>query len=169
MDWRGFELNPATPQGGVSLEQLFGSRALAMRANAERTAAAFGVTGIRLPTRLSNTRRVLAVAEWARSQGRLLAFRDAAMEAYWQRGEDLENPEVLGRLAEHAGLPPEEARAAMDAPEYLSRVEALQEEGRAAGVSGIPTAFIGGIRVVGCQPYEVFADAARRAGARRRT
>ncbi len=140
-----------------------------MRAHAEQVAGSFGVTDMRVPERLSNTRRALAVAEWARDQGKLLAFRDAAMEAYWQRGEDLEDAEVLAKLAERAGLPAEEARRAMDAPEYQARVDALGAEGRAAGVTGIPTVFIGNVRVVGCQPYEAFAEAARRAGARRRS
>lgn len=168
VDWRGFELHPETPRGGLPLEKLFPGRASAMRAHVEQVARNFGVTGMRVPERLNNTRRALAVAEWARTHGKLPAFRDAAMEAYWQRGEDLEDPEVLTRLAEHAGLPAEQARAAMDAPEYQARVDALHAEGRAAGVSGIPTVYIGNIRVVGCQPYEVFAEAARRAGARRR-
>jgi len=169
LDWRGFELNPGTPRGGVLLEQLFPGRAAAMMAHAEQVARSFGVTDIRIPGRLNNTRRALALAEWARSQGKLLEFRDAAMEAYWRRGGDLEDAEVLARLAEQAGLPAGQASAAMDAPEYQSRVDALQAEGRAAGVTGIPTAFIGNVRVVGCQPYEVFAEAARRAGVRRRT
>lgn len=169
LDWRGFELNPGTPRGGMSLEQLFPGRATAMMAHAEQVARSFGVTSMRVPARLNNTRRALAVAEWARTQGKLLELRDAAMEAYWQRGEDLEDAEVLARLAEQAGLPAEQARAAMDAPEYQARVDALHAEGRAAGVSGIPTVFIGNVRVVGCQPYEVFVEAARRAGARRRS
>jgi predicted DsbA family dithiol-disulfide isomerase len=136
-----------------------------MRASAEQLARRFGLNDMRIPERLSNTRRALAVAEWARTRGRLTQFREAAMEAYWKRGEDIEDPEVLGRLAEHAGLPAEEARAAMDAPEYQARVDALRAEASQLGVSGIPTTFIGAVRVVGSQPYEAFAEAARRAGA----
>jgi predicted DsbA family dithiol-disulfide isomerase len=169
LDWRGFELNPGTPRGGVLLERLFPGRAQAMRTHAEQVARGFGVTGMRVPERLSNTRRALAVAEWARDQGKLFAFRDAAMEAYWQHGEDLDDAGVLAKLAERAGLPAEGAREAMDAPQYQARVDALAAEGRAAGVSGIPTVFIGNVRVVGCQPYEAFAEAARRAGARPRS
>jgi predicted DsbA family dithiol-disulfide isomerase len=140
-----------------------------MKAHVEQVAQRFGVTGLRVPQRMNNTRRVLAVAEWARSQGKLLEFRDAAMEAYWRQGADLEDPEVLARLAGQAGLPAEQASAAMDAPEYQSQVDALHAEARSAGVSGIPTVFIGNVRVVGCQPYEVFVEAARQAGARRRS
>jgi predicted DsbA family dithiol-disulfide isomerase len=139
-----------------------------MTAHVQQFARGMGVTGMQARERLNNTRRALAVAEWARDQGHLQAFREAAMEAYWHRGEDLEDPEVLVRLAKQAGLAAEQARAAMDAPEYQARVDALRAEGHAVGVSGIPTSFIGSHRVVGCQPYEVFAEAARRAGAKPR-
>jgi predicted DsbA family dithiol-disulfide isomerase len=167
VDWRGFELNPRTPPGGTAMEQLFGGRARTMAANAEQTARRFGVT-LTIPERLYNTRRALALTEWARSQGRLEPFRDAVMEANWRRGEALDDAQVLVRLAEYAGLLGEEARTAMDSPEHLSRVDTLQAEARAEGVTGIPTLFIGNVRVVGCQPYEVFEAAARQAGARRR-
>jgi predicted DsbA family dithiol-disulfide isomerase len=168
LDWRGFELHPGTPRGGSSLEELFPGRAKALGDHALQVARSFGVASMRVPARMNNTRRVLAVAEWARTQGKLMAFRDVALAAFWERGEDLEDAQVLGRLAEHAGLPAEGARAAMDAPEYQARVDTLAAEGRAAGVSGIPVTFIGNVRVVGCQPYEVFEEAARRAGAKRR-
>ncbi len=167
VEWKGFELNPETPRGGVSLERLFPGRAEAMRAHAEQFGQSFGVS-LKVPARMSNTRRVLAVAEWAKERGRFQAFHDAAMEAYWQRGEDLESPEVLARLAKQAGLPGEGARSAMDAPEYQARVEALGDEGRREGVQGIPTFFIADARVVGCQPYEVLAQAVQLAGATRR-
>ena len=148
----------------MPLERLFPGRAEQMRAQVEQFARGFGVS-MKVPGHVSNTRRVLAVTEWARDQGRFQAFHDAAMEAHWQRGEDIESPEVLARLAEQVGLPAEGARAAMDAPEYQARLEALRQEAEREGVRGIPACFIGGVRVVGSQPYDVFAQAARLAGA----
>jgi predicted DsbA family dithiol-disulfide isomerase len=115
LDWRGYEIHPETPRGGTALETLFPGQAKAMRAHVERVAQRFGVT-LRASERINNSRRAIAVAEWARDQGKMLAFRDAAMEAYWQRGEDLEDPNVLAKLAEHAGLPGDGAREAMDDP-----------------------------------------------------
>jgi predicted DsbA family dithiol-disulfide isomerase len=140
-----------------------------VRAQVEGTARRFGLTQFRLGDRINNSRRALAVAEWAREQGKLTAFREAVTEAYWQRDEDIEDPNVLAKLAEHAGLPGDGAREAMDSPKYHDRVDALADEGRAKGVTGTPTVFIGNIRVGGCQPYEAFAHAARRAGAKPRS
>jgi len=169
LDWRGFEIHPEVPPGGTALENLFPGRSRVMRAHVEQVARSFGITQMKAPERINNSRRAIAVAEWARDQGKLLAFRDAAMEAYWYRGADLEDADVLAKLADHAGLPTEGAREAMDSPKYRARVEALAAEGQAAGVRGTPTVFIGNVRVVGCQPYEAFAEAARRAGARPRS
>ena len=50
----------------------------------------------------------------------------------------------------------------MDDPAYQKRVDAMRDEASSKGVTGIPTFFINGARVVGCQPYEVLAEAARR-------
>ncbi|XXF78918.1 DsbA family oxidoreductase [Myxococcaceae bacterium GXIMD 01537] len=168
VEWRGFQLHPQTPEGGVPLSNLFGARAPAMRAHVAQFAQGFGVQGMMVPDHLSNTRRALALAEWARDEGKLEAFRHAATEAYWRRGEDLEDEEVLARLAVEAGLSAEGARAALRSPEYKARVDAMGQEARRDGVTGIPTFLIGGSRVVGCQPYEVLAEAARLAGAQPR-
>jgi predicted DsbA family dithiol-disulfide isomerase len=131
-------------------------------------AASFDVTGLKVHERSPNTRAALAVAEYARGQGRLHEFRRAAMDAHWLRGEDLEDRAVLARCAEAAGLDPAAAVAAVDDPVMKARVDAMGREAAQAGVTGIPTFLIGGKRVVGCQPYELLAEAAEEAGAVRR-
>lgn len=139
-----------------------------MSAHLARFAAAFGVAGLRIPERSPNTRAALALAEHARDEGRLHETRRALMEAFWRRGEDLEDREVLARCAREAGLDPARALAALDDPALAARVDAMGRDAARAGVTGIPTFVVGGRRVVGCQPYEVIAAAAEAAGARRR-
>jgi predicted DsbA family dithiol-disulfide isomerase len=144
------------------------ARIAPMHAHLQRFAADFGVTGMRFPDRLINTRRVLAEAEHARDAGRLDAFRHAAMEAHWREGRDLEDDAVLRALAARADLDPDAAVAAADDPAMLARVAAIREEATDIGVTGIPTFVIGRFMVVGCQPYEALADVATRAGIPRR-
>jgi predicted DsbA family dithiol-disulfide isomerase len=137
-------------------------------------AARFGLT-LSPPSRLANTRRAHAAAQRARDLGRLDAFRAAAFDAYWREGRGLESDADLAAVGERAGLGNEAVTAASD-PVALERVDAARREALHAGVTGIPTFVFepeGGdegepARVVGCQPYDVLADAARRAGARRR-
>ncbi len=169
LEWRGFELHPETPPGGQRLADRYGERRFAeMTASLRRFAAGFGIEGLRIPERTPNTRKALAVAEWARDQGRLHPFRRAAMNAHWREGRDLEDHGVLGDLARSAGLDPGEAVAAASDPAYRARVDAMGEEAARAGVTGIPTFFIGDRKVVGCQPYEAIAAEAESAGVRRR-
>jgi predicted DsbA family dithiol-disulfide isomerase len=139
-----------------------------MSTHLARFAATFGVEGLRIPERSPNTRAALALAEHARDQGRLQPLRQAAMDAFWRRGEDLEDREVLARCATEAGLDPVRALAALDDPAVVARVDAMGRDAARAGVTGIPTFLVGDLRVVGCQPYEVIAAAAEAAGAQRR-
>ena len=169
LDWHGFELHPETPPGGMSLNVLFpGADLKSLHERTKAFAAQFGVTNFQPPDRLVNTRRALAVAELARESGVLEKFRHAALEAHWRKGQNLEDDTVLAALAVEAGLDPEAALAAADSPEYLARVDARQNEAKRQGVTGIPTLLIGNQRIVGCQPYEVLARAADRAGVPRR-
>ena len=121
-----------------------------------RVAADFGVPFRPTQGHVPNTRRTLAASEWARDQGpeALRRFRAAAMDAWWARGEDIEDPEVLGRLAEEAGLDAEALVAASADDAYLQRVHAMRDEAGDRYVTGIPTMFFGERRVVGCQPYD---------------
>lgn len=152
----------------MEIEDLFpGGRVERMRAHLAGFAAEFGVE-MGSPTHLPNTRRALAMAEFARDRGRLDPFRRAAMEAHWRGGKDLENPDHLSEIARASGLDPVEALAAGTDPAYQARVSALREEGESRWVTGIPTFFFDRIPVVGCQPYAILARAAEKAGARRR-
>lgn len=139
-----------------------------MRDHLRHFAESFGVRDMRIPERSPNTRAALALAEHARDQGRLHPTRRALMDAFWRRGEDLEDPAVLSRCAVEAGLTPAAALAALEDPALAARVDAMGQEAARAGVTGIPTFFLGRRRVVGCHPYQVIAAEAEAEGARRR-
>ncbi len=169
LDWRGFELHPETPPGGRSLADYFGAqRAQAMEARLVTFAASFGVSGLAQRQAIPNTRKALAVAEFARDRDRLHPLRHAVMEAYWRGGRDIEDDAVLADCAREAGLDPAEALAAIRDPVYRGRVDAMGDEARRVGVTGIPTFIMGRHGVVGCQPYEVLAALAETEGAARR-
>jgi predicted DsbA family dithiol-disulfide isomerase len=169
VDWRGFPLHPGTPVGGMPLTALFSAeRVPAVKEHMRQFAARFGVTGIVHPDRMPNTRRVLAMAEYARAQGVLEEFRRAGMEAHWRHGKDLESNDDLRAIAESVGLDGAAALAASEDPRYVAEIDRKLAEAAEHGVTGIPTFFIGDEVVVGCQPYEVLAAAADRAGAKRR-
>ncbi len=125
-------------------------------------AASFGITGMKFPDHLPNTRKILAVAEYARDQGKLTTFRHAAMNAYWKEGKNLEQSTVIAEIAQQSGLDPQTAIAVTESRDYLSRVLAMRREAEQADISGIPTFIIGSEKIFGCQPYEKLAEVVRR-------
>jgi predicted DsbA family dithiol-disulfide isomerase len=118
---------------------------------------------------MANTRRALAIAELARDRGVLEAYRRSAMQAHWREGKDLERPADLREIADRAGLPRDLAEAAMDDPQYQTRIDLVRREASALGVRGIPTFVLGQNAVVGAQPFEVIARLLEMARAPRRS
>jgi predicted DsbA family dithiol-disulfide isomerase len=152
---------------------MFGAERVAkMRPYLLDFAKAQGIAGMVIPPHKPNTRKALALAEWARDRGKLHEVRTAIMDAYWRSGLDVEDDAVLARVVEEAGFSVLEGAAAIREsrmPEVLARVATMGREAAAAGVSGIPTFDIGTERVVGAQPYPALAEAVVRQGGRPRT
>lgn len=132
-------------------------------------AAQFGIDDFRQRDRIPNTRRALALAEVAREEGKLDAYRERAMHAHWRDGMDLENDTDLRAIAGDAGLSGDAVARSQSDPRYLQRVDAMRAEANAIGVEGVPTFILGRYGLSGCQPYEVFERLAEKAGAKRRT
>jgi predicted DsbA family dithiol-disulfide isomerase len=169
VDWRGFELHPETPVGGMPIWSLYSSKQTGARQEYMRNfAAGFGIENMASPDTLPNTRRILAMAEYAREMGKLNTFRALAMQARWQDGCDLGDSGVLGNLAAASGLDPQQASAAGNSPDYLARVDSRRAEAERMGITGVPTFIIGEKHIVGCQPYPVLARAVLEAGVSRR-
>jgi predicted DsbA family dithiol-disulfide isomerase len=153
----------------MRLEEYFPRERLAgMDAYMKEFAARFGIGDFATRDRIPNTRRALALAEVAREEGKLDAFRERAMNAHWRDGLDLENDEDLRAIATEAGLSQDAVERSRE-PRYLQRIEAIREEANAIGVEGIPTFVIGRYGFSGAQPYEAFVALAERAGAARRS
>ena len=153
----------------MPLDEMFGAeRVRRMRPWLLDFARVQGVTGMVVPAHKPNTRRALALAEWARGKGRLHEVRTGLMDAYWRDALDLEDDAVLARVAADAGLDGDAAVRGSREPEVRERVAEMGRAAAEAGVTGIPTFDVGGERVVGAQPYEVLAAAVERLGGRRR-
>jgi len=86
-------------------------------------------------------------------------------DKYWAYNEKLfPNPGAqdaasLKTYASDLGLDTAKFSACLDSGKYSAQVDKDTEEGQAAGVSGTPTFFINGAKIVGAQPYNVFSQA----------
>ncbi|GEM_PF-746501 len=103
------------------------------------------------------------------AQAAYCAADQAGPEAYWRmhdvlfgRQEEWAGREdvvdVLVNFAEEQGLNGDELRTCVEENRFNDRVELGLAEGTRLGVNGTPTFFVNGRRLVGAQPFEVFAQ-----------
>jgi predicted DsbA family dithiol-disulfide isomerase len=153
----------------MRLDEYFPRERLAgMQEHLQKLAAHFGIDDMKQSERIPNTRRALALAEVARDEGKLDAYRERAMHAHWRDGLDLENDADLRTIARDAGLSADAVDKSKNDPRYLARVDDTRDEANELGVRGIPTFVIGQYGMSGAQQYEAFAQLAERAGAEKR-
>jgi predicted DsbA family dithiol-disulfide isomerase len=168
--WHGFELHPRTPIGGMDLAQLHPESGNSdMGGYILKFAARFGITDIKPSKRLPNTRRALAISEFARDHGKLDEFRSRVMDAHWKEELDIENDAVLRNIAISCGLDGDQALAAGSDSNYQQRIDQTRLDYKRLRVGGIPTFVFPTEIIEGCQPYEEIAEVALRSGALRKT
>lgn len=80
----------------------------------------------------------------AEEEGRLVDWARAVFRAYWGRGEDIADPEVLVKIAGGIGLDGEALLAGADRPEARERLRANTDELIQRGGFGSPTMFVDG-------------------------
>lgn len=104
------------------------------------------------PTRMPNTRRALATAEWVRMHQphAFESVHEGLFHAHFAAGLELDDPEVLDAIVDRAGVDRDRLHAALDDGTAEAAVDASMAEARAAGVSGTPTWVLdGGLAVPG--------------------
>jgi predicted DsbA family dithiol-disulfide isomerase len=93
---------------------------------------------IKLPSLQPRSRRAHEAAHWAKHQGTFSEYNEALFRAFFERGEDISNVDVLSRLASDLGLDSNSLQQALDKDEYLESVLADEREARKLGISGVP-------------------------------
>lgn len=126
-----------------------------------------GLTGFRQnPHFPVNTLAIMRGLVAARRMGVGEAYLEAVLAAMWEAGEKMDDPEVVLRVLEAAGLPGEALLAATQDPEVKAELVANTEAAVARGVFGIPTFFVGDEMFFGKDRLgQVEEEAARRAAA----
>ena len=162
VSWRGFELHPEIPRGGIPIQDFFPEEGIRQfKKRLEDLSHEFGIEPVDIPTRLPNTMKAHAMTEYARMKGKQRPVREAIMNAYWRDGLDIESDEVLGEIAQTHGLNRELALAASKSSQYELKVIQNRAAGYERGVAGVPTYFVNGKAVMGCQAMCAIEEALR--------
>ncbi len=149
--WRAFQLNPEMPGEGMDrrlyLEMKFGGAANAERVygqvreagESEDIPFAFDAIG-RTPNTIDSHRLI----RFAGGRGRQDETVEALFDAYFLRGKDIGDREVLSALAAAAGLDAEEARVFLESDLEDQAVREEDAAARRAGQQGVPTFIVNG-------------------------
>ncbi len=161
--WRAFQLNPDMPAEGMErghyLETKFGGASNAkaiydqVRAAGEMEEIPFAFDSIARTPNTVNSHRLI---RYARTHDRQDEIVEALFKAYFLRGENIGDLEVLTAAAAEAGLDQEAARTflASDAEAEIIREEDAQA--RKAGINGVPCfIFNGKYALAGAHPPDV--------------
>lgn len=120
----------------------------------QKTAQQFGLKMGRRD-KVYNSRLAQEVGLWAQSEGKGHAFHMAAFEAYFVKGNNLAQMDVLLELIEKTGLDVEEGRNVIETRSYSDAVDADWELSRIKRIRAVPTFFWGDRFKVGAQSYEM--------------
>lgn len=93
---------------------------------------------LKRPRRLPPTLRAHAVGMVAEVHELGASWRQACYRAFWEDGADLADPEVLGTVAQRAGLPRNDAEQATKDPAILRQLRQRMGRRRAQGAGGVP-------------------------------
>ena len=165
-----FELNPDMPPEGQNLGehvfQKYGATREQSAANREQIRARAAEVGFTIATgpdsRIYNTFDAHRLLHWAGLEGRQLPLKHALFEAYFTRGENPGDHEVLAAAAERAGLDPAKAREVLASGRFADHVRSLERQWYEAGISSVPAVIINEKYLIsGGHPADAFERALR--------
>ncbi len=165
IEWRPFDLHPEYPPEGIrraDLERRYGPGLVErQRAIFEQAGLPFAGTLEKIP----NSRQALMLAELAREQGRFDPLHTRLFDAYWARGRDIGDEQVLIEEGAAVGLEEGEMLTALNEQRYLARVQENTNGAIELGAGGVPAWLIDRrLLVPGAQPHEVFTQVLEQLG-----
>lgn len=165
-----FELNPDMPPEGQNIGehifQKYGATPEQSAGNREQIRARAAEVGFTIATgpdsRIYNTFDAHRLLHWAGLKGRQLPLKHALFEAYFTRGENPGDHDVLVAAAESVGLDPVEARDLLASDRFAGHIRSLERQWYEAGISSVPAVIIDGKYMIsGGQPAAAFERALR--------
>ncbi len=152
-EWLGVEIHPEYPAEGKKRKKT--ERTIRISETLENVAAEAGV-GIKLPGFVTNSRLCLEGAEFAKEKNRFMDFHKACYEAYFGEGKNIGLLETVLETGERAGLCPQELSEVLRKRSFSEKIEKNMESARENTVLGVPTLYLGELRIHGIQPVESY-------------
>ena len=152
-EWLGVEIHPEYPAEGKRRRKT--ERTVRISETLGNVAAEAGVE-IRLPGFVTSSRLCLEGAEFAKEKNRFMEFHKACYAAYFREGKNIGLLETVLEAGGKAGLCPEELSESLRKGNFAEKIEKNMESARENMVLGVPTLYLGELRIHGIQPLESY-------------
>ena len=170
MDWHPFELNPYMAEEGENLREHLAMKygttkeqSVEARQRLTDMGAELGFTfDYADDMRMRNTFRAHQLMSWAGEQGRKHDLKMALFGAFFTDRADVNDPDVLVRVATEIGLDPDEALRVLESGDYADAVRQEQQYWTSHGIQGVPAmVFQRKYLLVGAQGIPNYEDVLR--------
>ena len=152
IECRAFELHTEVPVTGMKLEEYFGGQAEAFVKQVTDYGQDVGLT---INTKqMSNSRTSLKLNEYAKSQDKFEAFHTEIFKAYFEKGENIGDTDILLNIAERAGLDPSSCRQYLNSDEADYIITQSQKEANHLGINAVPSFIINNEIIRGALPTD---------------
>ena len=171
--WHPFELNPAmVPEGEDVAEHIrrkYGAtpeQSAATRGQMKAIAEPLGIDFSARSDRIWNTFDAHRLLHWARESGKQTDLKLALFNAYFTRGENVSDTDVLLEAVEAADLDRDAAAEVLATDSHGDAVRAMEARWQELGITGVPAMILAekGL-VMGAQEPERLALALRKMAA----
>ncbi len=117
-------------------------------------------------SRIYNTFDAHRLLHWAEEQGKALPLKTALFEAYFTKGENPSDPEILLAAAEAVSWIGDDAREVLESGRYAKEVRDAEQLWQSRGIHSVPAIiFNERFLVSGGQSPEAFVQAVRNVAA----
>jgi predicted DsbA family dithiol-disulfide isomerase len=115
--------------------------------------------------KVPNSKRALMLGELARERGRFDLLHPRLFDAYWARGRDIGDEDVLIEEGTAAGLDEGEIIDALGNPRHVEQIQSQTNAALELGAGGVPAWLIDQrLLVPGAQPHDLFERVLERLG-----
>jgi len=164
VEWHPFQLNPEMPVGGMDrrayLENKFGGKDRAIQAylpvveHAKKAGLDINLEAI---ARTPNTLNAHRLIHWAGIEGRQTPVVAALFSAYFKKGRDIGDHDVLADIADMAGMDAALVRRLLKTDEDTQNIRDRDAHARNMGVNSVPTFIVASQHAVpGAQSTELW-------------
>ena len=159
IDWKGIEIHPEFPPQGKKRTRTLKSKSFA---ETVYSMADEDNVEIKLPGFATNSRQALEASEFAKTKGRFLEFHLSVYEAYFLKGLNIGNAEIVLGIGEKAEISKNELRQCLDERTMFDSIKRNKKEAQDNLILGVPTFLFGQFPVYGNQSIDTLKQIIKR-------